>query len=619
MNTDKEMELFFAGESLHAWQYFGAHVTKSGTTFRTYAPSADGVNIFGDFNDWNEQPMERDARGVWSITIRGAKAGQLYKYVVYGNNGWRTEHADPYAFGAELRPGSASKITDLSGFSFSDEEWMKKRSDHKERAMSVYEVHLGAFIRNPKEEHGWYSYREIAKPLIEHVKKSGYTHIEVMPLCEYPFDGSWGYQLTGYFAPTCRYGSAADLKYLVDECHKAGIGVIMDYVPVHFAIDAFGLKLFDTTGLYEYYRPGVAESQWGTCMFNHERPEVVSFLLSSAAYWLEEYHFDGLRVDAVSCLIYWGGQKEKGENPAGMAFARKLTTLIKKKFPGVMLFAEDSSSWQGGVTKPVDEGGLGFDYKWDMGCMYDSLHVLSLPAEQRKNEYHKLTFSMWYYYTERFILSLSHDEVVGGAGTILEKMHGSEAEKFSQVRAYYAFMYMHPGKKLSFMGNEIGERTEWNESREVEFELLKQPLHKGLYDCVCALQKLYLKEAALNSDEYSRKNFEWLYCKDGGQPFYAFRRDGKDKSFICLLNFDSSAVLDLELALDKEEEEEAGENVTAKKKSRRKEESWKCILCTEWERFGGALAEKELIMRSKERVMNVNIPPYCAMIFEVGK
>ena len=617
MNRDVFIRDFMEGNALKAYEYFGAHVSKTGTVFRTYAPAARGVNIFGDFNNWTEVPMERDDKGVWSITIKNAKPGDLYKYVIYGDNYWRAEHADPYAFGAELRPGSASKIVDLDEYTFGDDEWIKNRSDCKDKPLSIYEAHLGAFKRNPDEEHGWYSYREIAAPLIEHAKNSGYTHIEFMPLCEYPFDGSWGYQLTGYFAPTCRYGSPADLKYLVDECHKAGLGVIMDYVPVHFALDDFAMKLYDTTRLYEDYR----DSQWGTCVFNHKRPEVVSFLLSAADYWISEFHFDGLRVDAVSCLIYNDGEQAKGENPAGMAFARKLTTLIKKKYPKVMLFAEDSSSWQGGVTKAVKDGGLGFDYKWDMGWMYDSLYFLSLPAEQRGANYHKLTFSMWYYYTERFILSLSHDEVVGGKGTILEKMHGSEEEKFAQIRTYYAYMYMHPGKKLSFMGNELGERTEWNETREVEFELLKEKRHKGLYDCVCDLQKLYRENEVLYAREYERDNYEWLYCQDGGELLYVMKRMDKNKAYVCAINFGREDIKEFPLALDKEEaEEKTSEEKTAKKKkSRKKDESWNCVLCTGWEKYGGSIPVKKEKISSKERVMKLSIPGYCAVIYEVEK
>ena len=407
----EELKGFYEGTCTDAYEYLGAHAGKSGTVFRTYAPAASGVNIFGEFNSWQEEPMTRDDRGIWSFESKKAKPGMMYKYVIYGANGYRMEHADPYAFEAELRPGSASKISSSKGFVFDDDEWMKKRSLCIDGPMAVYEMHMGAFKRNPKDkENGWFNYRELAKPVTEHVKKSGFTHIELMPLCEYPFDGSWGYQVTGFFAPTCRYGNSDDLKYFINECHKAGIGVIMDYVPVHFAVDDFALKRYDSTPLYENEQMG---SQWGTCIFNHARGEVSSFLMSAANYWIKEFHFDGLRTDAVSCLIYNGGEENRGENGSGRHFIRTLNKKLKEMYPDVILFAEDSSSWQGGVTKPIEDGGLGFDYKWDMGWMYDSLYFMGLDPEARAREYHKMTFSMWYFYNERFILSLSHDEVVG--------------------------------------------------------------------------------------------------------------------------------------------------------------------------------------------------------------
>ncbi|MCR5119632.1 MAG: 1,4-alpha-glucan branching protein GlgB [Lachnospiraceae bacterium] len=614
----KELDVkgFIEGVCLNAYEYFGAHAEGKGVSFRTYAPGAEGVNIFGSFNGWTETPMQRDEQGCYSIHIDNAKAGDLYKYVVYGRNGWRAEHNDPYGFYTELRPAAASIVVGKSTYKFSDEEWIKNRTDMTEKPMSVYEVHLGAFIRNPKNENGWYSYKEIAKPLIDHVKKSGYTHIELMPLCEYPFDGSWGYQLTGYFAATSRYGKPDELKYLINECHKAGIGVIMDFVPVHFAVDDYSLKLYDTTPLYEQN----TGSNWGSLMFDHAKGEVCSFLLSSAEYWIKEFHFDGLRVDAVSNLIYNGGEQSRGENAAGMRFARNLTTLIKKKHPSVMLFAEDSSSWQGGVTKSVEEGGLGFDYKWDMGWMYDSLYFLSLTPEERKKNYHKLTFSMWYYYTERFILSLSHDEVVGGRGTLLEKMHGSDADKFAQLRAYYIYMYMHPGKKLNFMGNELAERQEWNETKELEFSLLDKAEHKGIYELVCELQKLYNKNEALFANEYDRENYEWLYCDDKAEPVYVMKRIGKKKSFVAVINFSDKDIRDFELKLDKEEEEKKdGEDAEKKtqKKSVKKEESWKLILCSEDKAFGGSGMAEDTGLKSSKRIMNMDIPAYSGSIYEV--
>lgn len=613
----KELDVtkFKEGVCLDAYEYFGAHAEGKGVTFRTYAPGAEGVNIFGSFNDWTETPMQRDDQGTYSIHIDNAKAGDLYKYVIYGRNGWRAEHNDPYGFYTELRPAAASIVVGKSAFKFTDAEWIKNRTDMKEAPMSVYEVHLGAFIKNPKNENGWYSYKEIAKPLTEYVKKSGYTHIELMPLCEHPYDGSWGYQLTGYFAPTSRYGKPDELRYLINECHKAGIGVIMDFVPVHFAVDDYSLKLYDTTQLYEQ-----GGSSWGSCMFNHARGEVSSFLLSCAEYWIKEYHFDGLRVDAVSNLIYNGGEQSRGENAAGMRFARNLTTLIKEKYPEVMLFAEDSSSWQGGVTKPVEDGGLGFDYKWDMGWMYDSLYFLSLTPEERRNNYHKLTFSMWYYYTERFILSLSHDEVVGGKGTLLEKMHGSDEDKFAQLRAYYVYMYMHPGKKLNFMGNEIAERQEWNETKEVEFELLKKKEHKGIYELVCKLQKLYNEKKALFANEYDRENYEWLYCDDKDEPVYVMKRMNGKESFVAVINFSDKDIKGFEIKLDKEEEKtEGAEDAEApKKKAKKKEESWKLILDSNAEEYGGEGSKAASELKSSKRVMTIDIPAYSGLIYEAG-
>ena len=630
MNKEKFIKEFFEGTSMDAYLYFGAHVMKSKTVFRTYAPNASGVNIFGDFNGWIEEPMVRDEHGIWQYESGKAKEGHLYKYVIYGQNGYRMEHADPYAFGAELRPGSASRITDPTKYKFNDEKWMKERTDCLDKPLSIYEMHAGAFRRNPKdEENGWYNYRELAPLVIAHAKKTGFDHIEVMPLCEYPFDGSWGYQLTGFFAPTCRYGSPEDLKFFVDECHKAGIGVIMDFVPVHFAVDDFALKNYDSTPLYEYYPQGQG-SMWGTCLFNHARAEVSSFLMSCAEYWLKEYHFDGLRTDAVSLLIYNGGDKDKGENGAGMHFIRTLNTLIKKKHPSVMLFAEDSSAWEGGVTGKPEDGGLGFDYKWNMGWMYDSLYYMSLSPGQRISEYHKLTFSMWYFYNERFILSLSHDEVVGGRGTILGKIPGSEEERFAQLRAYYTYMLMHPGKKLQFMGNEVGELTEWNEGREVEFELLERPLNKGLYDLICELNSLYAGNKAFYSGEYEPGQFEWLHCEQDGRALYVMKRNDASGSFAAVLNFGDAASEGFEIRAVKApeeddekspegntEEKKAESGKSRKKQNRIKEENWKLILDTGWKKFGGNIDKKNETHKTKAGILSINIGAFEAKIYKI--
>ena len=619
----EELKGFYEGTCTDAYEYLGAHAGKSGTVFRTYAPAASGVNIFGEFNSWQEEPMTRDDRGIWSFESKKAKPGMMYKYVIYGANGYRMEHADPYAFEAELRPGSASKISSSKGFVFDDDEWMKKRSLCIDGPMAVYEMHMGAFKRNPKDkENGWFNYRELAKPVTEHVKKSGFTHIELMPLCEYPFDGSWGYQVTGFFAPTCRYGNSDDLKYFINECHKAGIGVIMDYVPVHFAVDDFALKRYDSTPLYENEQMG---SQWGTCIFNHARGEVSSFLMSAANYWIKEFHFDGLRTDAVSCLIYNGGEENRGENGSGRHFVRTLNKKLKEMYPDVILFAEDSSSWQGGVTKPIEDGGLGFDYKWDMGWMYDSLYFMGLDPEARAREYHKMTFSMWYFYNERFILSLSHDEVVGGRGTILNKIPGTEEEKFAQLRAYYVYMMMHPGKKLQFMGNEVGEETEWNESREVEFDLLKNARNKGLYALLCELNKLYTENPAFYEDEYEPGQFEWLHCEQDGRVLFVMKRNDKKGGYAAVLNFSDKAVEDFEFTAVKlseekdEEKSDAPDEKTkkAKKAPKIKDEKWELVADTNWKAYGGTKAKKVQKLNSKEGIIKTDIDAFEARIYKV--
>ncbi len=619
----EELKGFYEGTCTDAYEYLGAHAGKSGTVFRTYAPAASGVNIFGEFNSWQEEPMTRDDRGVWSFESKKAKPGMMYKYVIYGANGYRMEHADPYAFAAELRPGSASKIAAPKGFVFDDAEWMKNRSVCIDRPMAVYEMHMGAFKRNPKDkENGWFNYRELAKPVTEHVKKSGFTHIELMPLCEYPFDGSWGYQVTGFFAPTCRYGSPDDLKYFINECHKAGIGVIMDYVPVHFAVDDYALKRYDSTALYENEQMG---SQWGTCIFNHARGEVSSFLMSAANYWIKEFHFDGLRTDAVSCLIYNGGEESRGENGSGRHFIRTLNRTLKEMYPDVILFAEDSSSWQGGVTKSADEGGLGFDYKWDMGWMYDGLYFMGLDPEARAREYHKMTFSMWYFYNERFILSLSHDEVVGGRGTILNKIPGTEEEKFAQLRAYYVYMTMHPGKKLQFMGNEVGEETEWNESREVEFELLKNVRNKGLYTLLCDLNNLYKENPAFYEGEYEPGQFEWLHCEQDGRVLFVMKRNVKEGGYAAVLNFSDKAVEDFEFTAVKLPEEKDEEKADAyeektkktKKAQKIKDEQWELVADTGWKTYGGSKAKKSQKLKSKDGIIKTDIGAFEARIYKV--
>ena len=457
---------FYTGHLFDVYRYFGAHKEGENFIFRVFAPSAKGVCVFGEFSNWTEIPMYQEGQsGVYVSEPIPAKTGQLYKYCIYTANGGRVEHCDPYGFQMELRPGDCSILTDLYSYKFKDEKWMKNRTVGFDSPVNIYEIHAGSWRKKGEGQTDWYTYTELAKLLIPYVKKNHYTHIEMMPLSEHPFDGSWGYQNTGFFAPTARYGTPDELKKFVDECHQAGIGVIMDFVPVHFAVDYYGLKEFDGTCLYEYPNAAVGESEWGSCNFMHSRGEVRCFLQSAANYWLSEFHFDGIRMDAVSRLIYWQGDEARGVNGTTLDFLKVMNQGLKSLHPTAMLIAEDSTNFPG-VTKPVDQGGVGFDYKWDLGFMHDTLEYFQSAPEYRSRDYHKLTFSMMYYYNERFLLEYCHDEVVHGKATILQKMNGEYEDKFPQARAMYLYMMAHPGKKLNFMGNEFGQLREWDESRE---------------------------------------------------------------------------------------------------------------------------------------------------------
>ena len=458
--TNMNRQDFYDGKLFDAYRYMGAHKDGDKIRFVTYAPRASRISIIGEFNDWNEEFMEQDAQsGFFLFYSDKAKEGQMYKYCIYGPDGNRQEHCDPYGFEMELRPGACSIIRDITTYRFNDRSWMQMRSAGMEDAINIYEMHMGSWRMNKKDENGWYQYDEIAKMLVPYLKQNNYTHVELMPLSEHPFDGSWGYQNTGFFAPTKRYGTPDKLMKFVDMMHQAGIGVIMDFVPVHFAVDGYGLKLYDGTPLYEYDNKDTGESEWGSCNFIHSRREVQCFLQSAANYWLEEYHFDGIRMDAVSRLIYWQGDESRGVNDTAIDFLKAFNLGLKQRHPTAMLIAEDSTAYPG-VTEPVWKGGLGFDYKWDLGWMHDTLEYFQTGPEYRSRDYHKLTFSMVYFWNERYMLEYCHDEVVHGKATILQKMYGDYEDKFPQARAMYMYMMIHPGKKLNFMGNEFGH-PEW--------------------------------------------------------------------------------------------------------------------------------------------------------------
>lgn len=528
---------FYTGRSFDAHHYLGAHLTTEGAVFRTFAPSATKISLIGEFSGWEELPMHKVYDGnFWECTVPQAKPGMKYKYRIYRPDGTWLDHCDPYGFFMELRPHNASILQDLSSYTFQDESWMRRRTDGKNRPVNIYEVHLGSWRTNPENPNGWFNYEEIAQRLIPYVKEAGFNYIELMPLSEHPSDASWGYQNTGFFSPTSRYGTPQQLMALVDRCHQAEIGVILDFVPVHFAVDDYALWNYDGTPLYEYPSWDVGRSEWGSCNFMHSRGEVRSFLQSAAHYWLEEFHFDGLRMDAVRNLLYWQGDEARGTNQGGIQFLRELNRGLKERHPTAMLIAEDSSTYPG-VTRSVGQGGLGFDYKWDMGWMHDTLSYFQSDPKERPQKYHQITFSMQYFYNERYLLPFSHDEVVHGKATILQKMNGDYEQKFPQGRALYLYMFLHPGKKLNFMGSEFGQLREWDESREQDWELLHYPIHDGFYHFFQALNHLYLEHPALWAEDYQSDGFAWLDCRQEARCLYALERRGGGERLAAVFNF----------------------------------------------------------------------------------
>lgn len=528
-----DKQAFFDGTMFDAYRWFGAHLEGDTAVFRTFAPNASRITVTGACNGWGETGLTQDGRsGFWEGRVTGAAAGQFYKYRIYGANGTVTEHCDPYGFAMELRPGCCSVITELDEYTFTDAEWMQTRTSSPDAPLNIYEMHLGSWRRSPDNENGWYRYDEIADLLIPYLQKNGFTHVEFLPLSEHPFDGSWGYQNTGFFAPTARYGTPAQLKALIDRLHQAGIGAIMDFVPVHFAVDSYGLARYDSTPLYEYPHVAVGESEWGSYNFIHSRREVRCFLQSAANYWLEEFHFDGLRMDAVSRLIYWQGDPARGVNGDTLAFLKMMNQGLKDRHPTALLLAEDSTAYPG-VTKPLEQDGLGFDYKWDLGWMHDTLEYFQTPPDERPLYRGKLLFSMQYFPNEHYLLPLSHDEVVHGKAAIVQKMWGADlTDKYAQARAFYLYMFAHPGKKLNFMGNELGLRTEWSEAGELDWTYENGPFHTFF----CALCAAYRAHPALHAD-YAPDSFRWREPDPDAPCVFAFERRSADETLLAVCNF----------------------------------------------------------------------------------
>ena len=529
----------------------GAHKADSGYTFRVYAPRAVRVTLIGEFNGWLEYDLIRPKNSnFFEGTFADVKPNMMYKYRVYSTPDEFVEHSDPYGFGMELRPGSASIIRELDEFKFTDDEWMSKRDVGYNNPVNIYELHLASWRQ--KEDGSWYTYTETGEMLVPYLKENGYTHVELMPITEHPADESWGYQNTCFYSPTSRYGTPAELMQMINHLHNNDIGVILDFVPIHFAVDGYGLGKFDGQALYEYPSDHVGCSEWGSYNFNFGRGEVRSFLQSAANYWLKEYHFDGLRMDAVSRAIFWLGDVKRGVNECAIKFIQTMNQGLKKRHKGIMLIAEDSTNYLK-VTAPVEYDGLGFDYKWDMGWMNDTLEFFKLPPLYRTKSINKLTFSMAYFYNELYLLPLSHDEVVHGKATIIQKMWGSYEQKFPQARLLYMYMYTHPGKKLNFMGNEIGQFREWDEKREQDWFLKKYPLHDSFMRYIRDISRVYVNTSALYNGEYNSKSFTWhkMGTKDRALAIYE-RGCGEDGRYIVFLNFSDVPVEEFEFEIENE-------------------------------------------------------------------
>ncbi len=576
-----DFQKFYMGDVYNAYDYLGAHIEEGGVVFRTFAPAANRVSLIGEFNDWQETAMlQTEHEQFWQVFVPGAHAGQMYKFVIY-HGGSRVEHCDPYGFGMELRPNFASIIRDLDAYAFRDTQWMERRSRNFDRPLNIYELHLGSWRRKDVDtqdlpigqrevEKGWYHYNEIADELIAYLKENHYTHVEFMPLAEHPFDGSWGYQITGFFAPTSRYGTAEELQELIDRLHQNGIGAIIDFVPAHFAMDWYALRRYDGTELYEYPASDVSDSEWGSCNFIFSRREVACFMQSAGNYWLTKYHFDGLRYDAVSRIIYWMGEENRGVNDVAVDFLRKMNAGLHRLHPTAMLIAEDSTSYPG-CTKPAEQGGIGFDYKWDLGWMNDTLDYFKKQSFERSQVPQKLTFSMFYYYQERYLLPLSHDEVVHGKKTIIDKMFGDYDMKFPQARAFYLYMYVHPGKKLNFMGNEIAQFREWDETKQQDWFLTKYPIHDAFHHYCMELNGIYEENPALYAEDYDPEGFLWLTMNENGSNVYGIQRTGRGEKVFAYFNFS---------------DQEKTCRYTARDRER-----ISLLLDTDWQRFSGNTEE----------------------------
>ena len=626
--TDWDQYLFGQGNHYEIYKKLGAHLTEkdgvAGTYFAVWAPRAKSVKVIGEFNNWDGKDHEMtrlEPLGIYELFVPGVLEGTTYKYLIHGADGNLHYKCDPYGFHAEMRPGTASKVADIS-YKWKDAKWMEARAekDTEKMPLSIYEVHLGSWKRHPHEEGetGFYSYEELAEELVKYVKEMGYTHVELMGIAEHPFDGSWGYQVTGYFAPTSRYGTPKQFKKLIDALHKNKIGVILDWVPAHFPRDAHGLANFDGAPLYEYPDPRKGEHpDWGTKIFNYEMNEVKNFLISNALYWMEEYHIDGLRVDAVASMLYldygksdgqWVANKYGGNNNLeAIEFFKHLNSCLLGKYPGTMMIAEESTAWPKVTDKPENDG-LGFSYKWNMGWMHDFLEYMKLDPYFRKHNHNKMTFAASYMTSENYILVLSHDEVVHLKCSMINKMPGYPDDKFANLKAGYAFMMGHPGKKLLFMGQEFAQYQEWSEARELDWYLLSEEKHQQMQGWVKELLHIYKKHPCLYSLDRSYDGFQWINPDDADRSIFSFVRydEKKKKSLLFVMNFTPMAREDYRVGVP-----------------RRKQ--YKLILNSHDEKFGGndIVENRETVYKSAKGECDKQpfsfsypLPPYGVAVFE---
>ena len=621
ITKSKEMPvyLFHQGTNAHAWELLGAHRQLNGkTNFCTWAPHAAAISVVGDFNGWDAaaNPMTRlNEQGLWGATVELTHDYDCYKYQITTANGRTLYKADPFAFHTQTPPENASKIYRLAGYRWHDAEWMTERAAQDARSLpvNIYELHIGSWRRNA--DGNYYSYLQLAEELPTYLTEMGYTHVELLPPTEHPYDGSWGYQVTGYYAPSSRYGTPHDFMALVDALHEAGIGVIMDWVPAHFPKDEFGLYEYDGACCYEYSDPAKWEHKdWGTRVFDFGRTEVQSFLTSSANFWAHTYHIDGIRVDAVASMLYLDYGRQEGEwrpninggreNLEAVAFLRKLNSTVLSEHPGFLMIAEESTAWPL-VTRPPEIGGLGFNFMWNMGWMYDTLFYTSLDPYFRSYNHDKLTFSMMYAFSENFVLPISHDEVVHGKGSLLNKMPGDYNQKFAGLRTFMGYMMTHPGKKLLFMGCEFGQFIEWDYHKQLDWMLLDYESHRKTKDYIRALNHYYLAHPALWQVEDNWDGFRWLNADDNTRSVITYyRADEKGKKSLVLCNFAASRWEDYRMGVP-----EAG--------------TYRVALCSEEEQYGGAGFDRETLYRSEEQPLGqwahsitLDVPPLSCMILE---